>query len=74
MAPITTMMMEPKSMPADLIRYVGEQHNREQKAEKYGQTAHAGDGMVVHPAGFLGHVDGAHLLGKHLDHRGRQRK
>ena len=47
-----------------------EYQDAENEAEKDGQTAHTGDGVVVHPAVVLGHVHGAHLEGQGLDHGG----
>lgn len=39
---------------AHLLRDVREQEHRHDEAQKDGQTAHAGDGMVVHAPGLAG--------------------
>lgn len=46
-----------------------EDQRADEKAQENGQPAHAGDGVVVHPAVVLGHVHRAHLLGQDLHHR-----
>ncbi len=49
---------------------VGKQNDRNNKAEEDGQTAHAGDGVVMHPACLAGDIHSAHLLGKEFYDRG----
>ncbi len=60
----------PQEHPPQLGGELREDEHTEHKAEKDGQTAHAGDGVVVHTAVVLGYVHRAHLSGQIFDHRG----
>ncbi len=55
-------------LPVDVC----ENENREQERQENGQTAHAGNGDLVHTAVILGHVDRTDLAGQRLDHRRRR--
>lgn len=61
----------PDENAAHLLRDVRKQERRDDEAQKNGQTAHAGDGMVVHAPRLAGHVHGADLHGQPLDKRGQ---
>ena len=63
----------PEQNAAHLLRDVREQEHRHDEAQKDGQTAHAGDGMVVHAPGLARYIHGAEFLRQDLDDR-RQRK
>ena len=63
----------PEQNAAHLLRDVHEQEHRHDEAQKDGQTAHAGDGMIVHAPGLARYIHGAQFLRQDLDDR-RQRK
>ena len=54
-------------------RDLRKEQDADHKADEDGQAAQPGDGDLVHPAGVLGDIDGAHLIGKRLDHRRHQK-
>ena len=63
----------PEQNAAHLLCDVHEQEHRHDEAQKDGQTAHAGDGVIVHAPGLARYIHGADFLRQDLDDR-RQRK